>query len=133
MAWATEKDSGFRLTGFTLGATAILGLIRAAFDRVVNRESLMVDGRNYAVSRPVDELDQRLVLGFSALEQGLAASTTAANSTLTFTTADGDSGSLVAGKHVAGSIANVMGRRMGGFAAEQTFELEGSPTETWTI
>jgi len=133
MAYAAEKDSGFRLTSFQHSSTAILGLIRAAFDRIVNRESLMVDGRNYPVSRPVDEKDGRLVLAFSALDQAISESTAAANVTLAFTEADGDAGSLVFGKTLGSSVVAIMGRRMGGFNAEQTFELEGAMTETWTL
>lgn len=133
MAWSAEKDSGFRITGLTQGSNSILGKLRVAIDDIVNREVLQSDGYNYPRSRPVDEEDGRLVAAFLGLDSEVASSAVAANATISFTEADGDSGSLVYGKVVAGSINSIFGRRMGGFTSEQTFELEGAKTKTWTL
>lgn len=133
MAWAEEKDSGFRITGFTQGANSILGKVRVSIDDICNREVLAVDGINYPGSRPQDEIDGRVVCQFVGLDSEVSFSASAANATVSFTAADGGSGSLVYGKVLAGSVVSLMGRRMGGFNSEQTFELEGARTKTWSL
>lgn len=128
-----EKDAGFRITGFLFGATAILVKVRAAIDYIVNREVIQADGNNHPVSRPEDEIDMRIVVAFLAMDSFIPKATAAANVTIDFTEADGGAASLIAGKMRPGSISSIMGRRMGGFTSEQTFELEGSPTYTWSF
>jgi len=133
MAYIDEKDSGFRLTSFAHSAASILGKLRVSVDDIVNREVIQADGNNYPVSRPVDEIDMRVVVAFLGLDSEVAASAAAANLVIGFTEADGGSATLTIGKMLAGSISNIMGRRMGGFSAEQTFEQEGARTKTWSI
>lgn len=132
-SWATSADSGFRLTGFTHGSAAILGRIRAFVQKLIERELINHDGDNTPTSRPVDVIDARAVLGFAALEQSIAHTAAAASLAIAFTAADAGACILTVGNMVACGVDNTMQRRMGGFAAEQTFELEGSLTYTPSV
>lgn len=133
MAYVNEADAGFRFTALTHGAAAILGRIRAAVNKIIGREVIQADGNNFPVSRPVDNIDARVVAGYLDFSGSIAESVASANLTLSLTEADGGSGSLVVGKMLGSSVDTTMARRMGGFLAEQTFELEGTLTYTPTI
>jgi len=137
MAWATAADSGFRITGFTFDPSGtpvtILGRIRAFVQKIIDREVLQYDGDNFPSARPVDSKDARAVLAFAAMEQFISETVAAKNLKIDFTAADGGAGSITIGKMLPGSVDFTMQRRMGGFMAEQTFELEGDLTLTVSI
>jgi len=130
MAYVTEADAGFRITGFTHGATTILGRLRAFVQKLIDREVIQADGNNVPIIRPPDTIDARAVLAFLDMPGHISHSAAAANLVIDMTQADAGAASLTVGKMVASGVDNTMQRRMGGFAAEQVFELEGALTYT---
>lgn len=131
MAYVDEKNAGYRITGVAHGVATTKGNIRVAFDEVVDREVIQADENNFPVSRPINGLDQRIVVAFMDMTSQISRDADPADVAVDFTEAGGDAGSLECGEFVASSVANIMGRSMGGFNGEQTFELEGPPSKTW--
>lgn len=131
MAYATEKDAGFRFTAVA-GITTALGRVSAMIERIIVRERLQADGNNYPVSRPVDEKDGRVTVNFLDNGGGVLETAAAANITASYTQADGGAGSVVIGPLVAGTIKHDWRRKMGGFGMQQEFEQEGDLVYTPT-
>lgn len=131
MAYSTEANAGFRLTT-TSGLATVLGKIAALIEKVVDREPIQADGNNFPVSRPVDAIDARVTV--ESLDQSMATSETAAaaNLTVNYSQAGGGTASVIVGALLASGVQHTMRRRMGGFAAQQTYELQGTLTYTPT-
>ena len=126
MSFSTEANAGFRITGFTHNATALLARIRCLLEKLVIREAIRADANNTPVSRPVDELDARVSLDFLDNSGAISHTAASANITENYSEAGGSSGSIIMGPMVAGSVTHNHGRKMGGFGVQQVFELEGT-------
>jgi hypothetical protein len=133
MAYATEGNAGFRHTGWSFGATSILGKIRLLIEKIILREPIMADANNVAISRPVDEVDSRVTAEFLDNAGAISEDTAAANLTSTFSEANGSgTGGVVIGKVAASSVTHTQGRKQGGFNVAQIFEQVGAQTYTPT-
>lgn len=133
MAYSTEAHAGFRFSSWTVLGSTWIGKLRALIERIVQREPIMADANNVAISRPVDEEDARVTLEMLDNSAPLAPATAAANITVNFTEANGSgTGGVVIGSCVAGSVTHTMARKQGGFQIAQIFELQGALTYTPT-
>ncbi len=134
MAWANTGSAAFRITGFTHVSASFLGKIRTMFEYLITDEVLQADAENYPTSRPVDNLDMRQTIEMLDLTSFLAHTTTAGNTTTSFSEANGSgSGTLVAGAMVCRSVRHGISRRNGGNPMAQDFYLQGSPTFTTSM
>ncbi len=134
MSWSNAGSAAFRITGFTQGSNAYLGKIRTMIEYIIGDEVLQVDGDNHPSARPVDNVDMRQTIEMLDITSFLAPSTAAANTTTSFSEANGSgSGTLVAGQMVCRSIRHGIMRRNGGNPMAQDLYLVGSPTFTTSM
>lgn len=133
MAYTNEKDAGHRITSVTFNSTEIKSVLGATIEKIVEREVRQAGSNNTPVSRPVSALDARATVRFLDFNGAVLHTASAANLVVNFSS-DGGTGSVTVGTMLASGVTNTFERGQGGFAAEQTFELEGtSLTYTPTI
>lgn len=134
MAWAAEKDSGFRQTAVAHDGTTLAGARNAVFEKIIDDEVIAVEENNTPMSRPVDRIDARSVVRIADLAGKRAESATAGNLVSSFTAADGGSGSITFGPLVPRGFTIAQDRNIGGHYLEQEYRMEGSAlTETVVI